>query len=153
MASAGILLILVGGFLPWLRSGRAWRNSYEMVRTADRLGLVGDGFQRVLAVGWYLVPLLCGLTLAAVALDRHRLSHIGITAVAGLVATTVIVTVRAPLPSGWGPKVAGAGAVLALAGSALEAVDRRARSQETVADRKEIRLPVTRTPGRWRRTS
>ena len=57
--------------MPWLRSGRAWRNSYEVVRTADRLGLVANGYESVLAVCWYLVPFLCGLTLTAIVLDRH----------------------------------------------------------------------------------
>jgi hypothetical protein len=151
VVAMGIVSILVGGFLPWLRSGRAWRNSYELVRTADRLGLVGSGYQRLLAVSWYLVPLLCGLTLAAIALDRHWLSHVGATSVVGLVAVMVVVTLRSSYPSGAGPKVASAGALFALAGSVLAAADRRTR-RERVA-RKRFPSPVTRTGGRWRRNA
>ncbi|MEJ7585477.1 MAG: hypothetical protein WKF43_15675 [Acidimicrobiales bacterium] len=143
MVAAGHVAILAGGFLPWVRSGRAWRNSYELVRTADRLGLVGDGIQRVLAVGWYLVPLLCGLTLAAIALERPWLSHLGTVAVASMVAVTAVVALRAPLTTGSGPRVAGAGAALAVAGTVLAAVDRRGATQKS-------RLLVTRNPRPWR---
>jgi len=150
IVTVGTAAILVGGFGPWVRSGRAWRNSYELVRTADRLGLVGEGAQRALAVSWYLVPLLCGLTLAAIALERPRLSHLGAAIVAVQVAITSVVALRAPVATGWGPRLAGSGAMLAVLGSLLAAGDRR-RVRRARPPRpgpaEEIASPVTQGEG------
>jgi len=120
------------------------------VRTADRLGLVGGGLQGTLAVSWYLLPLLCGLTLLAIVLDRRWLSRLGVALVVVMVAILVVVTVRAPLPGGSGVVVSGLGAALALAGSIWAGT----------ATRRHVRLPpfeqspppVTRTGGRRRRS-
>jgi hypothetical protein len=132
IVAAGLALILVGGFMPWLRSGRAWRNSYEVVRTADRLGLVANGYESVLAVFWYLVPLLCGLTLMAIVFERPWLAHLGSVVVAGLTALMTAVALRARFTSGRGPEVAALGALLVVAGSLLAAMDRRSLRARTM---------------------
>ena len=117
--------------MPWLRSGRAWRNSYEVVRTADRLGLVANGYESVLAVCWYLVPFLCGLTLTAIAFDRPWLALLGSVAIAALTTLMTAVAIRARFASGRGPEVAALGALLVVSGSLLATVDRRAHRART----------------------
>lgn len=56
--AAGALVTIVGTWLPWVRSGSALRNSYDVFALIDRLGfssgeLVGRGLRL-----WPLVPLL-----------------------------------------------------------------------------------------------
>src|SRR5262245_66012238 len=66
----GAGVVLVGTFLPWLRSGDVWRNSYEVWRSADRLGVVSGLPLQIVHVAWFLVLVATGLVLLAVALDR-----------------------------------------------------------------------------------
>ncbi len=66
---------------PWVRSGAATRNSFEMFRTAQRLDLDVLTSYRVV---WFLVPVVGGAGLVLVALG-HRLP-----AAAALVAVGVV---------------------------------------------------------------
>lgn len=156
--AAGLGLVLVGGFQPLLRSGRAWRTSYAVVRTAHRLGLVGSGYQSVLAACWYLVPLLCGLTLTALILERRRLAYVGAAVVAGLALVMAGVAFRARLPSGRGATILLAGALLVIGGLVRAAADRSVRSVRPSRSRhgapaREMPGGVTLHPGRWRRST
>ncbi len=150
--TAGLALVVVGSFMPWLRSGRAWRNSYDVVRTADRLGLVGEGHQRIFAVSWYLVPLLVGLTLTAIVFERRRLSYLGSTAVGALVVTMAAIAWHARFRSGGGPDVAAFGALLAIVGSIVAAADRRARASGPGRPM-SMMSSVTQIAGRRRRSA
>lgn len=149
--AAGLVLILLGGFQPWVRSGRAWRDGYEVVRTADRLGLVGNGVQGAAAALWYLVPLLCGITLAAVALDRRALAHAGSMVVAAIAAAMAIVVLRSPLHAGRGVTLVLVGAALVAAGSIWVVVRRRSAPVRPVTE--GLQRGVTREPGAWRRNA
>lgn len=78
---AGLLVIVVGTFLPWLRSGRTTRNSYQTGGAVRRLigttGIVDD-----LLGLWPLVGLACAV---AVALFLFGARTVG-TVIAGLSA-------------------------------------------------------------------
>jgi hypothetical protein len=51
------IAVVVGTFLPWLRSGARWRTSYELLGLVDRLGAArGPGAS--LLRWWPIVPLL-----------------------------------------------------------------------------------------------
>jgi uncharacterized membrane protein len=79
LGAIGLLVVVIGTFLPWLRSGRATRNSYQTGGAVRRLigtsGLIDD----LLAL-WPVVGLSCA---AAVALFLVGLRTVG-TVLAGL---------------------------------------------------------------------
>jgi hypothetical protein len=78
---AGLIVLVAGTFLPWLRSGRDSRNSYQAGGAARRL-LATDGVVDRLLALWPLVGLACA---AAVACYLFGLRPIA-TALAGLSA-------------------------------------------------------------------
>jgi hypothetical protein len=59
------LVVVVGTFLPWLRSGSTSRSSYDLLGVLDRLDLAPGGFISTLIRWWPMVPLL--VTVAVVA--------------------------------------------------------------------------------------
>jgi hypothetical protein len=71
LGALGIVVLVVGTFLPWLRSGRATRNSYEATGAVRRLvhppGILDDLF-RV----WPLLGALCAVAVAVYALGLRR---------------------------------------------------------------------------------
>ena len=63
----GLVLAIVGTFLPWVVSGGVERNSYAIVGIVRRLGLLGDGFGDT-ALSWWpmlgplaVVPVIAGI--------------------------------------------------------------------------------------------
>ena len=113
----GLALVVVGAFLPWVRSGDSTRSSFAMVRSADRLGIVDDGLGLVVLRGWYLVPLVAASVV--VLLTRHRLRAAAIVGLvlAGIVAAMSILVVLAAPDSGAGPFVGLVGAVIVVGAS------------------------------------
>ncbi len=53
-AAAGLVLALIGSFLPWVVSGQVRRSSYAVTGMIDRLGIAGDGVLGSLVAGWPL---------------------------------------------------------------------------------------------------
>jgi hypothetical protein len=126
---AGAIAVVVGTFLPWLRSGTVWRTSYEVWRSADRLGVIEGTGAELLQAAWFLLPLGAGCLVVAVALDRARLSS-AIAAVIGVLAVTgATVALLAPLPTGAGPVVTAVGGGIALGGASATLVARRRTSR------------------------
>jgi hypothetical protein len=116
-ATAAGVVTLVGTALPWLRSGRRWRTSYELLGLVERLD-IARGPARHLVRWWPLVPLLVTATVVAAWWAATR-----IAAALALVSSTVVVHVvivvrraapRAGLHVGNGPWVSVVGAVLLL---------------------------------------
>lgn len=68
LPAAGMVLAMQ---LEWVRSGSATRNSYEMFRSAQRLGLDELTPFRVV---WFLVPVLCLGSLLMLGLARHHVA-------------------------------------------------------------------------------
>ncbi len=69
-AGSGLVLALVGSFLPWVISGQVRRSSYAVAGMIDRLGVAGNGVLGALAAGWPLVGLLCSAPVIAAVLRR-----------------------------------------------------------------------------------
>jgi hypothetical protein len=71
LLSTGLVVLVVGTFLPWLRSGRSTRDSYQadgvVGRLRDPSGVLGS----VLHV-WPFLGLVGGVALALVVLGRPR---------------------------------------------------------------------------------
>jgi hypothetical protein len=112
---AGLAVLVVGSFGPWLRSGDRLRSSFELFQVADRLGFLGDGTLRWLPETWVWIPVLAALALALHVADRHRLA-LAVTAavgIAGLVVSAAVIS--SPLSAEWGCVAGLAGSVLALA--------------------------------------
>ena len=51
-------MVLLGSFLPWVRTGSRDRNSYDVFRVVGRLGFAPDGPAATALRWWPLVPLL-----------------------------------------------------------------------------------------------
>ncbi len=122
--------------LEWVRSGSATRNSYEMFRSAQRLGLDELTPFRVV---WFLMPVLCLGSLLMIGLARHHASASFLGAAflgaASLVSLGVGVAV---LTSGLGvglgaPLATGSGAVGLLAVVVLVVAGRRSVSDRGTA--------------------
>lgn len=56
--AAGALVTVAGSLLPWVRTGSARRNSYDVFALVDRLGFSPDGAAAQGLRWWPLVPLL-----------------------------------------------------------------------------------------------
>ncbi len=59
IGGAGIVLVVVGSFLPWVVSGTVRRSSYAIVGILGRLGIGEDGPLGVLISAWPLIGVLC----------------------------------------------------------------------------------------------
>lgn len=128
----GVIAVAVGSFLPWVWSGAASRDSFEVVRAARRLGVVDSDLLSGGLVLWYFVPLFAATTLLLVALRRERLAG----AAAGVLGVVVLVVGLMVLSSsadvGSGPAVSStAGAATALGGLVVLGTGRRAGSGGT----------------------
>ena len=117
---AGPAVLVIGTFLPWLRSGRTSRNSYATDGAVRRL-LDVDGLTAAALRMWPFVSLLCAAAIALVLLGRVA---------AGAALAAVAALAAGPLAS-WalgagsrgllhaattGPAVTLAGAILTLGG-------------------------------------
>ncbi len=118
-ACAGAALQLVVGQLAWMRTGTADRNSYELFRSAQRLGLDELTPFRVV---WYLLPaatLAFGLCLAS---QQRRLAGLVIAVQSVVVVAAGIAVWVVGLGVGIGPKLAIPSGLVGLAGGILLAL-------------------------------
>jgi hypothetical protein len=123
---AGLVVLVVGTFQPWLRTGRATRNSYQATGLARRLlapeGIVADLF-RV----WPLIGLGCALTIAAYVLGLRAVGLLFAAMVSIMAGGAAFGALSAP-PNAYasvidsGPLVTLAGAVIVLIATAAHAV-------------------------------
>ena len=81
MGAAGVVLIIIGTFLPWVSSGGHGRNIYELTGLAGKLGLFDASPWRAVPI---LVPLLGPACIAPVVLAILRLRR-----TAGVAATVI----------------------------------------------------------------
>jgi hypothetical protein len=86
--TAGAATILIGTFLPWLRSGSRDRSSYAIFELVERLGFAPGGLVAWSLRLWPLVPLLLvAVTIAAWAVMGR---HVGWRVVALLAAGATV---------------------------------------------------------------
>jgi hypothetical protein len=118
-SAVGMVVVVAGSFLPWVRTGRRARASFDLVGVADRLGVVRSGVVTVVAHAWVLVPLLVAVALAATALGAARVAAV-LAVVTGsatlLLAWTVL---GSPLSIAPGLPVSTAGGMMAIVGGVL----------------------------------
>lgn len=143
VAMSGLLLIVVGSFLPWIGSGSALRDSFEIAGVLDRLGPQDDPALTFALSVWIAVPLICVLTIGFYVAGLARTSAVCaiiISAVAGTVGLATYVVVGdgpglvTSVPAG--PMTTCLGGVIALFGALGILLGLRARSgvrQETKA--------------------
>ncbi len=120
-AATGLVLLVVGTFLPWLRSGIVLRDSY---RSVGALRTLVGGMPGMLLNAWLLVIPVCVSCAALYAVRLRRTSAaLGcvVCAVVGTAAALVVVQGDDPgalvAAAITGPAVTLAGATLALAGA------------------------------------
>lgn len=117
----GGVLMLVGTFLPWLRSGTRDRSSYTIFDLVERLGFASGGVVAWSLRLWPLVPLLlvAVVTTAWAVATRHVrwapslvLSTIAVVWVGGTAAAVMAAPDIALFRVGVGPTVTLVGAVV-----------------------------------------
>lgn len=113
-STAGVGLILVGAFLPWLRSGSRQRTSFELFAVIERLELAPDGPAGYVVRLWPMMPavLMVGVALLWWRLPKLGALFLGI-GVAHAGAMLLAMTVA--------PVAAGVGALVTLLGALLVA--------------------------------
>lgn len=111
-STLGVGVMLLGAFLPWLRSGTRQRSSFELFAVIERLELSPDGPGGFVVRSWPVMP---AVLLVGVALLWWRLPRVGAVVltvgVAHALAMVVAMTVA--------PVAAGVGALVTLVGSLL----------------------------------
>jgi len=123
-AGAGLVLVVIGSFLPWVISGEVRRSSYAIVGVVDRLGIAGDGLLGVVVAGWPFIGLLCMTPVIAGCLRWWRTAGglaILLAGLAGLLAFGLLVMTAGRAGLGIrldpiGPAVMAAGSVLLMCG-------------------------------------
>ena len=138
--AGGALVLVVGGltltsgaatFAPWGASGERARNSYEIVDIAGRADVI-PGSLAGAAQLWFLVPVLCGVVLLAIAARGVRLAGAVAATLGGLVGAASVLVARSPLvlePGAIIGAVAGGCTVIA-GGAVLVTASRQGGSDE-----------------------
>ena len=127
VAIAGAAVVVVGAFLPWVRSGATNRNSFAMLRVADDLGVVHGWTRRTMLVTWFFMPAACGV-LALVSLGRRRWPPVVVSlaiAVAGLIMWGAALS--SPLSLAYGAAVNQGGVTLLIVGALMSSRARRSQ--------------------------
>ena len=119
VASGAAVAVVVSMFLGWFESGSRMRNSFEMFRIPQQLGL--DGFTGVRVI-WFLLPILALGVVGFSALQR-RLAAAGCACLISMIGIGVggIVLVSS-LDTGMGPLLAVVAGLVGLGSGILLAV-------------------------------
>lgn len=99
-AVAALATSVAVAWLPWVRSGASTRNSYEALRSAQRLGLESFTPFRVI---WFLVPVLAGASVLAGLAVSTRAMGIGAIAVGSVVIAAGVAAMLSPADVVVGP--------------------------------------------------
>lgn len=114
--AAGLVLVVIGTFLPWLRSGRRLRNSYETDGAIRRL-LEPEGIAHTALSVWPAVSLACAIAIALYVFGLRVLAIVLALLIALTAGAVAIGALSAP--SIHSVAVAAAGPVTTLCGAAL----------------------------------
>lgn len=107
------LLVLMGAisalavailFAPWLRTGSATRNSFQVVQAAERLNVLPGAQQTVISVVWAFLPLLAVVGVLLLTINRFRVAGAMLVLVGFLEAIFGLVVMNAPQSADWGAK-------------------------------------------------
>jgi hypothetical protein len=123
VATCGAAVIVVGTFLPWLRSGTRRRTSYEIFSLVERLGYSRSGIVGWSIRLWPVVPLLVACAVTLLWFPRAWATGLA-TAAAAAYAGIVSAAVRSASPNAviaveYGASVTLAGAIVLALGALL----------------------------------
>ncbi|SFQ56469.1 hypothetical protein SAMN05421810_109241 [Amycolatopsis arida] len=119
VAAVGLVVVVVGTFLPWLRSGSVRRSSYETASLVDHFSLLDHALLGAVLRSWVAVPLVAASCVALLAVRLSRTAAIG-TIVLAIVVGTVAVGVLVQGGDASGPVgLVPAGPLACLAGSTI----------------------------------
>jgi hypothetical protein len=116
VTAIGVVLVLVGAFLPWVRTGRRRRSSFDLVGVADRLGIVPSGVATVAARGWVIVPLLGAVALAALVVGSLRVAAVASVLTGAYALVLAWFVVSSPLGTARGLTTSTVGGIMAVSG-------------------------------------
>jgi hypothetical protein len=131
-AAVGLILVLIGTFLPWLRSGSVYRDSYQSLGVLRELGFISG-----LVNAWVAMIPAVGITIAVYAIGLRRSAAVVATVLSIIMGTIAgAAAVQGGGESGLvgiassGPTVTLFGAVLALLGAVVVLVTQRTRAKQ-----------------------
>jgi hypothetical protein len=125
VAIAGATVVVVGAFLPWVRSGASTRNSFAMLQVADDLGVIHGWPRRTMLVTWFFVPAACG-ALVLVSLGRRRWPPVVLSLAIGTAALIMWgAALSSPLALAYGAVVNQGGVTLLMVGVLMSGWPRR----------------------------
>ena len=135
---AGLVLVAIGTFLPWFRSGLVLRDSYQSISLIRTIGILRDSPLRLALNAWTMIIPVITLCVATYAFGLRRTAA---TIAAGLAIVCGTIGGVAAVESGsdeaslgiasTGPTVTLIGGVLALLGVVGIFAGRRARASTT----------------------
>jgi hypothetical protein len=138
LGGAGLVLVAVGTFLPWFRSGLVLRDSYESISLIRTIGILRDSPLRFALDAWTMIVPTVTLCVATYAFGLRRTAATMAAVVAiicgtiGAVATVESGTDEASLGiASTGPTVTLIGGALALLGVVGVFTGRRVRTRTT----------------------
>lgn len=130
VAGLAMVAVVAVTFAPWLRSGEARRDSHELVRTAERLGVFEGAVATAVRVGWAFLPLVAALGLLALVRGRRRIGHLAAVTVGAIVLVVGFGLQAAGEQADWGATAAMViGGVSAVAGTSGLISGRRRRDE------------------------
>lgn len=131
------VVVVVGTFAPWLRSGSTSRSSYDLLGLMSRLDIAPDGFVSTLVRWWPVVPLLAT---SAVVSAWWRWTSVAVAAAvvsvfyAGGVGAAIVVASRGTsITIGPGPWICAIGGLALLGSAAWLAISATRRVARTPA--------------------
>jgi hypothetical protein len=131
-AAIGLILVTLGTFLPWLRSGSVYRDSYQSLGVLRELGFIG-GLVNV----WVAMIPVAAMAIAVYAVGLRRSAAVVATVLAIIMGTIAgAAAVQGGGEGGLigiastGPTVTLVGAALALLGAVIVLVTQRKRAKQ-----------------------
>jgi hypothetical protein len=121
VAAVGLVTLVIGTFLPWLRSGSVLRDSYQARTVIHGLFVSHNAVFDAVFAAWPAVIPVCSVCVALYAVRLRRISSVACVIMGIAVAATATWFASMSNPNGL-IGVESAGPVVTLAGSALAVV-------------------------------
>src|SRR5262245_55306687 len=72
LGGIGLVLVAIGSFLPWVRSGAVLRNSYQSISVIRTIGVIRDSPLNLVIDAWTMIVPVITLCVAAYAFGFRR---------------------------------------------------------------------------------